>query len=289
VRRLLAGCAAALVGMTAACTATPQSVATVPAPLPPPSLTVASRSVATTSSRAPTLDEIVTHASEIYLARVERSGGLLHFIVAEVWRAWPDKSPRVGDEVLAYRQKKDHPTMTADQVLVYVFPSDFVRAGGGSVSDGSATVFNGFIPAYQMVLAEVRAKVESIRASDSPVRAEAVDKLTLRPVKNPMPPNPPGVYDVSKVSRFPAPTFQARPRYPAELRQAGVGGEGVVSFIIGIDGGVEEAVVVSATDVRFGQAAMEAVLKWKFRPAELNGMIVRCHMMVPIVFTLNAE
>jgi protein TonB len=66
-----------------------------------------------------------------------------------------------------------------------------------------------------------------------------------------------------------------------------VSGEGIVSFIIDTEGNVVDAVVVQATDVRFGEAAVEAVLKWKFRPAELNGQVVPCHMTVPIVFSLD--
>ena len=131
------------------------------------------------------------------------------------------------------------------------------------------------------------ATTEKPKATQQP--AVAFEKPILRPVENPMPPNPPGVYDVSKVTVSPVPTFQARPRYPSDLRRAGSGGEGVVSFIVGIDGTVGDVTIVRATDIRFGESAAEAVLKWRFRPAQLKGAVVRCHMMVPIVFTSNDE
>jgi protein TonB len=114
-------------------------------------------------------------------------------------------------------------------------------------------------------------------------------KVELRPVENRMPPNAPGVYDVSKVTVPPVPTFQARPRYPFELRKAGRGGQGVTLFTVATDGTVKDAMIVQATDVRFGEAALEAVRKWRFRPAQLNGVVVNCRMMVPIVFTLNED
>jgi TonB family protein len=111
--------------------------------------------------------------------------------------------------------------------------------------------------------------------------------IALQPVDGRIPPTPPGVYDISKVSVIPVAVFQARPRYPVDLRRAGVSGEGVVSFIVGTEGNIENAVVVRATDVRFGEAARESIIQWRFRPAQLNGQIVPCHMMVPIVFTVN--
>jgi TonB family protein len=144
-----------------------------------------------------------------------------------------------------------------------------------------------FIVACGCATAEKPTPVSAVPSAA--VSEAAKSQPVLSPVENPFPPNPPGVYDISKVSVTPVPTSQARPRYPMELRKAGIGGEGVVSFIVGTDGVVRDAVITHATDIRFGEAAVEAVLKWRFRPAQLNGTIVGCHMMVPIVFTLNAE
>jgi TonB family protein len=107
----------------------------------------------------------------------------------------------------------------------------------------------------------------------------------LRPVTNAPPANPPGVFDVNKVGMRPIPIFQATPRYPSELQRAGIAGEGVVAFVVGTDGTVGDAVVVSATDARFGHAAVEAIQQWSFRPAQINGTSVRCHMTMTITFT----
>jgi periplasmic protein TonB len=104
-----------------------------------------------------------------------------------------------------------------------------------------------------------------------------------------MPANAPGVYDFSKVTEPPRPRFQARPQYPSDLRKAKIEGEGVTVFVVAADGSVKDAMVLRATDERFGAAAVEAVKKWKFTPAKLNGTVVECRMLVPIVFTLNRE
>lgn len=124
--------------------------------------------------------------------------------------------------------------------------------------------------------------------AEKPTSAPQVE---LRPVENRTPRTPEGVYEISKVSKAPRaiPSAMAKPRYPLELRRAGVHGEGVVDFIVGTDGVVRDAVVVRATDVRFGDAALQAVVQWRFEPAEVNGVRVNCRMQVPIVFTLDAR
>lgn len=114
-------------------------------------------------------------------------------------------------------------------------------------------------------------------------------KVELRPVQNRMPANAPGVYAVGNVTVPPAPVSMARPRYPFELRKAGRGGQGVTVFTVATDGTVKDAMILEATDVRFGDAALAAVLKWRFRPAQLNGAVVECRMLVPVNFTLNEE
>jgi TonB family protein len=114
-------------------------------------------------------------------------------------------------------------------------------------------------------------------------------KTALRPITNAIPPESPGVYDISKVAVPPVPTYQAPPRYPIELRKARISGEGVILFTVRVDGSVEGASVVRATDARLGELALEAVRKWRFRPARLDGMPVNCRLMVPIKFTLDKK
>jgi protein TonB len=115
--------------------------------------------------------------------------------------------------------------------------------------------------------------------------------VATRPVENRMARTRAETYDISKVSKPPRaiPRFQARPQYPLELRRASMSGEGVVDFIVDTDGMVQDAIVVRATDVRFGEAALAAVVQWRFEPAEINGVPVNCHMQVPITFTVDAR
>lgn len=121
--------------------------------------------------------------------------------------------------------------------------------------------------------------VVAILACGTPHAAE------LKPVANKIPPTPPGVFDLSKVSKAPVPTHQVRPNFPKELLPAGIGGDATILFTVRKDGSVTDVLVVKATDASFGTAASEAVSKWKFRPGLVDGAPVDCRLMVPIKFS----
>jgi hypothetical protein len=117
-----------------------------------------------TASREPTLDEVVLRARAIYLARIERSGGLLHYIVAEIWRSDPSRGPppAIGSEVLDSRPKKDIPTMNyGDFVVVAIFSPPLERGNGRGIPYAATAVIHGNVTSFQRSLAEVRALVGS--------------------------------------------------------------------------------------------------------------------------------
>ena len=79
---------------------------------------------------------------------------------------------------------------------------------------------------------------------------------------------------------------QIPPEYPDMARMAEL--EGVVMVQIGVNefGDVVEANVVSGIE-GLNQAAIEAVYKWKFRPAKQRDIPVPVRIVVPIRFTLR--
>lgn len=93
------------------------------------------------------------------------------------------------------------------------------------------------------------------------------------------------IYDLKQVQRPPRAQVRMPPRYPRALREARIHGEVLVDFVISIDGVVREAEGIRATREEFIAPAVEAVRRWRFLPAEVDGQPVRCHMQVPIVFT----
>lgn len=79
---------------------------------------------------------------------------------------------------------------------------------------------------------------------------------------------------------------QVPPEYPEMAEQAEL--EGVVGLQIGIDefGNVVEARVMQSVP-GLDQAAIEAVYKWKFKPAKQRDVPVPVRIFVPIRFTLR--
>jgi periplasmic protein TonB len=81
---------------------------------------------------------------------------------------------------------------------------------------------------------------------------------------------------------MPRPIFTVPPRYPFELRRAGITGEAVVDAVIDDDGRVTEVQVVRATHPRFGESAAASVRQWRYASGS-GGM----HLQVPVMFTLG--
>jgi TonB family protein len=80
---------------------------------------------------------------------------------------------------------------------------------------------------------------------------------------------------------------QPRPEYPPELRAAGVEGTVVLQAIISKEGAPLELRVLSTSDARLNQAAVNAVAKWRYTPTLLNGQPVETQTTISIEFQLD--
>jgi RNA polymerase sigma factor (sigma-70 family) len=92
------------------------------------------------------------------------------------------------------------------------------------------------------------------------------------------------VYDVARLDRVPRVLTQVRPKYPAELKSSGVGGEVVVDFVVDATGVVRNAYVARSNVRELEAAAIEAVSQWTFEAGHKGGRAVNTHLQVPIVF-----
>jgi protein TonB len=77
------------------------------------------------------------------------------------------------------------------------------------------------------------------------------------------------------------------PAYPRVARQAGLGGRVTVRAVIAPDGSVESVEVFSSTNPLFNDAAVEAVRRWRYRPALMNGKPVRVYFSVVVDFLVR--
>jgi protein TonB len=77
-----------------------------------------------------------------------------------------------------------------------------------------------------------------------------------------------------------------KPPYPPLARQARIQGTVVISAIIGKDGTIQQARVVSGHPM-LAQAALEAVKQWRYKPYFLNGEPVDVDTTINVNFSLS--
>jgi TonB family protein len=108
--------------------------------------------------------------------------------------------------------------------------------------------------------------------------------ISEQPVENQIPPLKAGVHTIESVDVRPVATHEVEPEFPFELESILTGRADVV-FTVLADGKVADPSVVEADDILFGEAAISAIRKWRFRPAEVKGAPVACRMTMPFFFS----
>lgn len=86
----------------------------------------------------------------------------------------------------------------------------------------------------------------------------------------------------------PVPLRTVPPKYPADLRSIGISGLVVIVCDVDEKGAVVAAKVEKSSNDAFNRAAIEAVEKWKFRPAQMDGKPTAAQIKVPVKFTTDA-
>jgi protein TonB len=80
---------------------------------------------------------------------------------------------------------------------------------------------------------------------------------------------------------------KVEPAYPNAARIARMAGRVTVEAVVGLDGRVESAAVISSTSSLFDDAALDAVRHWRYRPALMNGRPVRVYFKVAVEFVIR--
>lgn len=94
---------------------------------------------------------------------------------------------------------------------------------------------------------------------------------------------------ITDLDRTPRTRSQTPPAYPFEAKKEGRDGTVNVEFTVDESGGVLSPRVLSSSDPVFNDSALRAIARWRFEPGKRDGRVVRFKMVVPIVFSLNAE
>lgn len=89
---------------------------------------------------------------------------------------------------------------------------------------------------------------------------------------------------IGQLDQKPRVLVAATPLYPYSMQNSKTSGEVMVEFVIKQDGRVERPRVVRASHREFEQAAIDAVLKSKWQPGQINGKDVRTLVRLPVRF-----
>lgn len=87
----------------------------------------------------------------------------------------------------------------------------------------------------------------------------------------------------------PVPVRMVPPKYPVEMRKEGTGGLVTVKCVIDEKGNVTEPVVEKSTHEAFVQPALDALRKWKFKPARRDGTVIAMKVSIPIQFSMTDD
>lgn len=97
------------------------------------------------------------------------------------------------------------------------------------------------------------------------------------------------IFDLASLDQRPEARVRINPVYPFEMRRSGLKGEVTVGFVVDSNGNVLDPFIVKSSNAGFDEAAIQAVLKWKFRPGRKGGAAVNTRVAQPLTFTLNAD
>jgi protein TonB len=97
------------------------------------------------------------------------------------------------------------------------------------------------------------------------------------------------IFDLASLDQKPEARVRIAPQYPFEMRRSGLKGEVVVQFIVDSSGEVRDPVIVKTSNSGFNDAAIQAVLKWKFKPGRKGGSAVNTRVQQLLGFNLNTE
>lgn len=89
------------------------------------------------------------------------------------------------------------------------------------------------------------------------------------------------------ITSMPKVLNEIRPVYPAEMKKQGIEGNVVMDILIDQSGKVRDVIVIKSLGPEFDQAAMNAMKRFKFRPAQINKKNVPVKIKYSIKFILE--
>ncbi|MFS8137809.1 MAG: energy transducer TonB [Thermomonas sp.] len=173
--------------------------------------------------------------------------------------------------------------------------TDFFKATGTGTSSGDIETLPAPLPAdvasddqnaSGLALPPAAGQRPSAPASQLPhiIEPDAPTATSSAPIDAPAA----GAPTASGSNTGPVAISQPPPNYPRDALRRGIGGTVRVQVTVAPDGSVERMEVASSSGNRdLDRAAMEAVRRWRFKPAMRNGQPVSATVVIPLDFTPN--
>ncbi|MCT4535895.1 energy transducer TonB [Halodesulfovibrio sp.] len=123
----------------------------------------------------------------------------------------------------------------------------------------------------------------------SPVQPDLLDVDIAANLSLAVPVNIPrqvGTLGIGDVDEAPIPIYTPPPLYPARAKRRRIETNLLVKMVIKADGTVAKPHIVTGEHQElFSSAALQAVKKWRFKPARLHGKAVAVLVSLPLEFT----
>lgn len=85
----------------------------------------------------------------------------------------------------------------------------------------------------------------------------------------------------------PVPVRTVPPEYPAAMRDQRASGVVTVNCLVDEKGNVTESHIEKSTNEAFDKSALDAVKRWKFKPARQDGNPVPIRVSIPVRFVFE--
>ena len=184
----------------------------------------------------------------------------------------PSQTPPVNSPVYCF--DKNHPVLLAS-----------IQPMGSSVTYGNLTRVQGLILPKKMSVS--LGDRTGLTATVDAVEGISVNAPELMPPTGLAPQKGPIRVAISSGVSAGLITKQVRPEYPDIDRRTATRGTVVLEAVIGTDGHIHDAEVLSAPSQTLGFAAKTAVLQWEYKPYLLNGEPVAVDTTINVVFNVG--
>ena len=115
----------------------------------------------------------------------------------------------------------------------------------------------------------------------------AQDTLKTDTIQQSNKPATSGSEQIFDADELPVPIKKVSPSYPISAKVQNITGKVVVKVLIGTDGIPKDAQILRSDSKILNDAAIEAVMQWRFKPATSKGKPIVYWAVIPFQFSLQ--